>query len=104
MNARRLVASHSPISRRSRRRSAFTRVLVWFFAVLVLAIVTLSAHANQPPKAVASAGVDPSTGQVLNSVTLYIGPADPGIPFTIAGGGSSDPDGEFRNRGGSHEA
>jgi hypothetical protein len=81
-----------------------TRVLVWFFAVLVLAIVTLSAHANQPPKAVASAGMDPSTGHLLNSVTLFVGPADSGIPFTVAGGGSSDPDGEFRIRGGSHEA
>jgi len=52
------------------------------------------ASANQSPHAVASAGVDPSTGHVLSSVTLYIGPADSGIPHTIAGGGSSDPDGD----------
>jgi Ni,Fe-hydrogenase III small subunit len=85
----------------------FTRVIAGFFAVLLLAVLTIlapSAQANQPPKAVAAAGVDPNTGQVLDQVTLFIGPADSGIPFTIAAGGSSDPDGEFRIRGGSHEA
>ncbi len=70
---------------------------VFIFAVVVaLTVLTIapSAFANQPPKAVASAGVDLSTGQVLNQVTLFIGPSDSGIAYTITGGGSSDPDGD----------
>ncbi|MEO8679884.1 MAG: hypothetical protein ABI665_12600, partial [Vicinamibacterales bacterium] len=56
------------------------------FAVLLLSVVPLvstSAQANQPPRAVASVGGDPSTGQVLHSVTLYIGPSDANIPYPI---------------------
>lgn len=49
---------------------------------------------NSAPTAVASAGQDLQTGEVFNQVTLYIGPADPGIQFTVTGSGSTDPDGD----------
>jgi len=74
------------------RRAVF--VVSTIVGVAVLAILAPSAYANQPPKAVAAAGVDPNTGQVLSQVTRFIGPADTGIAQTIAGGGSSDPDGD----------
>jgi hypothetical protein len=72
----------------------------WSRSLALLAVVALpfvspaAVQANQPPHAVASAGVDINTGQVLNQVTLYIGPADTGIAFTVNGAGSSDPDGD----------
>ncbi|HEV8383540.1 MAG TPA: HYR domain-containing protein [Candidatus Acidoferrales bacterium] len=70
------------------------RTFFAFFLLAVLTILAPSAHANQPPKAVAAAGVDPNTGLVLSQVTLFIGPADSGISHTISGGGSTDPDGD----------
>ena len=74
------------------RRAIF--VVPMIVSLAALTILAPSAYANQPPKAVAAAGADPNTGQVLNLVTLFIGPSDTGIPYTIAGGGSSDPDGD----------
>ena len=67
------------------------------FPLLLLALITpvsTFAQGNQPPKAVASAGVDPATGQVVSSVTLYIGPSDATATHTVSGAGSSDPDGD----------
>ena len=64
-----------------------------FCKLLVICLAfACAASANQPPRAVASVGVDLNTGQVLNQVTLFIGPTDSGIPKTV-GGGSTDPDG-----------
>lgn len=72
-----------------------SRLVVSMLASLaVLTILAPSAYANQAPKAVAAAGVDPNSGQVLNQVTLVIGPTDTGKPLTITGSGSYDPDGD----------
>ena len=68
------------------------------FAALLPAAFTListAAYANDPPKAVASVGGDPVSGEVLHFKTLYVGPANTtGIIYTVSGSGSSDPDGD----------
>jgi Ni,Fe-hydrogenase III small subunit len=68
------------------------------FAALLPAAFTLvstAAYANDPPKAVASTGGDPVSGEVLHSLTRYVGPADnDGVSVTVSGAGSSDPDGD----------
>lgn len=62
--------------------------------VLLLAgLAVARVSGKQAPEARAIAGFDESTGQPTSNYTLYIGAADDGVPWTISGATSSDPDG-----------
>ncbi|HEU4521387.1 MAG TPA: hypothetical protein VFT12_05245, partial [Thermoanaerobaculia bacterium] len=67
------------------------RCITTGFAFAVISIA--SAAAAERPVAVVTAGMDPSTGDLISAVTLFIGPADQGIPWTLSGRQSHDPAG-----------
>src|SRR6185503_18659719 len=71
-----------------------TARLICVFSVVAGLVLPATAQANDPPHAVASAGQDLQTGQVLNQVIVYKGPAQTGALVHVTGSGSLDPDGD----------